>query len=455
MILRRLLPLSLLLALPASGETPNTPSYCEIENPPILKSVTVKGLPNFFFRIFPNLDQNIVSFTGSDGRGNHVLNLDTLEDKKAPGTADPVPLWSDDVIIMPGPIFPKYQLKFVALEDIRNLELSAPDIVVDYEMSGVYPSVAQLQNGPDSPGSHFYRVLTALDGVVVRDYKVTKLPASSPKKYLIEFVSRPVRLCPYLNLTLPQISKDGQQFIAFDNKSQTTKIFNVDMFGDPKNPKTCIQLDDFQIATGKGDFAFGNNSKIAFHMSNMYVGSMAQYPADNSHMGIFVIDRSTRNFYSLHSSLAGNAYFPVFKPDLKMAFMETIPGASDYSLSSNQRFKFTLVDAAKILEGSSNVRPFQIPRNFFDSETKVTAKFGVGMLWNLACRNTPPENQARDNSLVSALILDKDKCKSLVEQKWTEFQKRVEEDVKLQQGAINPKVLSQVSKGDLLAACPD
>lgn len=362
---------------------PDALGSCEGKEPAVIREVPFKGQPSFFFRAFPADD--IVSFATSED-ANRLFDLRTGEEVRIPGSFDPVPLWNERYMVVPINDGGRTQLEFFSVDELRrNKRQTQP--VRRNELQGTYQSVGSL---PPVEGAEMYRIITSFIGIMSRDYKVHDGKNGQPA---IVPVGDPVNLCQGKDLKLPMLSKDGTELAALDGITNTTKIFAVD----PAR-KSCEEVLDLGVATGKVDFSFDGRF-LAYHVSKIDLGGgFFVRPDKGWSLQVHVYDRVMGRATIITSDMARNSYFPVFRKDGSLVFLRSDRTGTSYA--------FAIADFRRGGKISNNG---QLSSADIHQKAKATTR-AFEMMNALACRSTDvSENEVRQALLSYKSVIER-KC---------------------------------------------
>ncbi|MEQ1856098.1 MAG: hypothetical protein ABL963_06500 [Longimicrobiales bacterium] len=277
------------------------------------------GLPGAYFRWVPGT--RLVAYESD--RSVYLLDLDSGENLVAPGWIDFVPTPDGRYFVTPGPedeglTFFDAREVFDAAE--RNRSMSVEAIFTDARMRDQYPSVGILERGE---GTVRYRVLTSwFRGLLYRDYDVRVNAATGVSS--VRPIGEPTVPCAEYALSTPIMSQTGREVAARDERTGTTKIFQMHEEG------RCTEVIDFGVPT----------SKVAWHAGGQRIAfSTPRRSQAGSEAGIFVFDRASGEITPVPGSEgASRLAFPDFVGDDGVVFL--VPGATTTSRSF-----FRLVDA--------------------------------------------------------------------------------------------------------------
>lgn len=232
-----------------------------------------------YFKPVPPRSQ--VVFASVDGSGNYLLDLDTMEERRIPGSFDPVPTPDGRFLTVPGLAF--YRLSDG--HDVSKPVLSDPEMPDDYQTIGIL-------NQNDSETA--YRVMTSWrQGVHTRDYVWQEKDQ--------HFMKGPiVHVCPERMLSLPMLAPDGRHFAAFDVRGGTTRLFSL-------AGTSCEEALDLGFATGKVAFSPSGN-RLAFQVTTV----TPQAPEQAYGHQAAVWDLKSHRVLRLSATESATFFFPVF-----------------------------------------------------------------------------------------------------------------------------------------------
>lgn len=300
-------------------------SMCRSENKSIIKRITPKGNPNYFFKASP--DGKYIYYISANK--NYRLDTETGEELLIPGGADPVP--SADGKLMTSINWmvrgvQSWSLNLMPMKDwdiIRNNDKS-PDltkVVLDRNTTRTYQSVGTLENGK-------YRVLSMDESqypskLLVKDYSLNGLKITSTQEY-----DYPIEIDEH---RLPMISKDGKELGILDLRTNQTVIYKFINDG-----KQIEEVDRLDYPSGKVDFS-SDGKKITFHVSetvNKYQQNLGSSETalppifkDNAEVrNVFVYDRESKSVTPVTQNESGNSYFPIFLENGNVIYLDQRKG---------------------------------------------------------------------------------------------------------------------------------
>jgi hypothetical protein len=389
-------------AAPARAPAADVPEVCKVPDPTHIKTIISPAPPNWFFRAFADSDK--LSFASS--LGNNILDysVDPPVLHHLPGQYDPVPI-GETVMSVPERPMQTYS--------VADIMADAPVInsVGNELIGGVYQSIAQL---PSVNGHEHYRAVTDADGASYIDMELTGTAAHP----VVTPVGVVTKTCSNQNFTLPMLSKDGTEIAGMDGVSNTSKIWKINSDG------TCTEELDLGIPTGKVDFSF-DNKKLVFHVTASHLDA-AEYPSNRSAadaIDVYTYDRASKKFSKISQDRDRSSYFPVWKRNGTIVYA---------SVDSNNNAVFNVANPALAASAVSSDN-----LNCPTCGEGQNPALAIGQAWYDLCRSISHANNMA--SIVTALSLDADQCKTLVTNYWAQYQ-----------AAYGATLTKEV----LLAACP-
>lgn len=260
------------------------------------------GLPGAYFRWVPGT--RLVAYESD--RSIYLLDLESGENRVAPGWIDFVPTPDGRYFVTPGP--GDEGLTFFDAGDVfdaaeRNRSMAVEAIFTDLRMRDQYPSVGILEK---SESRTLYRVLTSwFEGLVYRDYEVRVNPTTGASS--VRPVGEPIVPCAGHALSTPIMSQTGREVAARDERTGTTKIFEILDGGQ------CREVLDLGAPT----------SKVAWHASGQKLAfatpRRGRTPGEE---GIFVFDRASGSVTAVTGSEgASRLAFPDFVGEDGVVFL--------------------------------------------------------------------------------------------------------------------------------------
>ncbi len=251
------------------------------------------GLPGAYFRWVPRT--RLVAYESD--RSIYLLDLESRENLVAPGWIDFVPTPDGRYFVTPGP--GDEGLTFFDAREVldaaeRNQSMTVEAIFTDLRMRDQYPSVGILEQ---SDSRTLYRVLTSwFEGLVYRDYEVRVNPTTGASS--VRPVGEPIVPCEGQALSTPIMSQTGREVAARDERTGTTKIFEI------LDGEQCREVLDLGAPT----------SKVAWHASGQKLAfatpRRGRTPGEE---GIFVFDRLSGSVTAVPGSEgASRLAFPDF-----------------------------------------------------------------------------------------------------------------------------------------------
>ena len=379
------------------------PDVCKTPDPTRVQIVHSPKNPNWFFRSFPTT--NKVSFASDDG--SYILDMDTNQTYQVPGPYDPVPIGEEIMTVPLSPLTAYSVAQIMQLNDRAQVST-----IANLQIGGVYQSIGQL---PSVNGNNRYRAVTDQDRASYIDMEYT--PGHPETLHTVGSVKK---TCTNVDFTLPMLSKDGSEIAGFDSTSNTTKVWKLNEDG------TCTEKLDLGFPTGKADFSFDNN-KLVFHVtgSGADQNSYFTHTSGTDARDVYTYDRTTKKLAKISQNVTDSAYYPVWRKDGKIVYV---------NVDNDGNASFVKADPSKAASTISldNVN--------CPTCTSNSAALAIGRTWYDLCHNVANANQP--SALVTALSLDTDQCKKLVDQYWDSAH-----DYQAKYG-------SDLTKDVLLAACP-
>ncbi len=411
---------------------PQDKSMCRIDDPSRVKSVDTTQRPNYFFRPFPFSNRGSYASSNGSPNRNIIVDYDTGGEVRMPGEYDPVPtpdelymtVPSDDRKVVEGKGF-----SFYTMDEVLKTSGEKKPFFVDKDMWGYYQSIGVLNKGFNK---RTYRVITDREGLSYRDYELTSgtgkidvKPLDQPGK------PGPQPLCPGKELSLPMLSKDGSLLAALDVKAGVTKIYEVDPV-----KGICRETLNLGMFTSKVDFSFDNN-RLTFHkFNNEEKGDdYVAVPGNDKVANVYVYDIPSRKLSRITNNTNSNAFYPAFRADGKIVYIEHPKDAP----TSSEKSKLVVADPDKAR---------QQPFDFFTpgNEKKLDGLAAIGSLWMQLC-SPFGEKASLESAALASLNLDPAQCKRMAEKYWDSFKDDVKKALKRDSvAAFTPRSLSE--------ACP-
>lgn len=280
--------------------------------------VPIPGRPGAYFRSIPG---TLMLAYESEGK-NRVVDVTDSGNYLAPGYIDPIP--SPDGLYFMTPRRGRGGLAFHDVawtndpgRDLSRMGTWEPEpLFVDGEMQDQYPSIGILETDGSTAN---YRVLTSWwDGIRYRDYRIQPRDAATSAR--VRPRGAPVVACEAFQLSIPIMSRDGQEVAARDEATATTKIFRILEGG------RCREVLDLGMQTGKvafdptGRFVAFAVPRGAIRDGNGIVGLTGR-SADRL-TGIFVLDREKLSITRVPGSEeAHRLVFPDFVSEDTVVFL--------------------------------------------------------------------------------------------------------------------------------------
>jgi hypothetical protein len=357
----------------------NRPAICQTNNESegVIKKITSKTEPNYFFRTFDYKGKEFVSFAGDEKL--NLLDLNSNKSYSFKGEYDPVPLGSDFISV------PNGHMHFYKVDEILKGN-NAPDSIEvenDYVSMGVYQSVGKLKT---NDGTQKYRLITDENGATAAEYEVT-----GDK---LKMTVQPKIICRNFTIKLPMLSKDSTLISGFDTKSNTTKIWKIN------NNGTCDEILNLGFVAGKADFSY-DNKKITFHTSNsenpIAYFDNASKQAGAMNVFVYNMERQTLKQMS-HTDFSQNAYYPVFRPDDTIVYG---------MIERNKKPEFIHADPESVK--SSTFKPQDL------SSTVFAQLYAIGTMWSNLCLGGIPGAATAINIMST---MDPKKCDEFIDLYW-------------------------------------
>lgn len=433
---------------PASNEPPlsdDIKKICTATGPTLVKRLFVPKdeIPNYFHRVLSKAGWVAFSNGWGDEDSEHqivLLNLANGSTKLGPGPYDLVPLVDEELVTQPHPFH------FYKTSDVLKHGADTQILYDDVDMAGYYQSTGLLStNG--SVNTH--RILmddtrdSTVDGLVLRDFKI-KSPTKSAKD--IKTASREMYACEGKLMKLPMLSKNGTRVSGIDETGYT-KVFEIGIKNDH-----CKELLNTEAGTGKADFSF-DQKMLAFHKAFNGNNSLGwnETPQQNWHQNVFVYNIETGQVKQLTHNTTGNSTYPVFKSDGMVVYADSVPGPSGGIVHS-----FVVADPSKVPWSESTadlavdkcVEPKCDQKKMKEHLLSVAV---IGGLWDAVCIGAGEVN--RNSALLTAMTLNGNDCKTLVQNQWKDYQAKVARETLV---TVNNeiKALKGLTVDTLIAACP-
>jgi hypothetical protein len=215
---------------------------CRLNESSFDRAVRINGLPGYFFKVHP--DGQYLSFISE---GNHLLDFNTGEELRLPGSVDPV--WSPDGAFLTTPGENDSGMTIYKTGDViaaaKAKEPNGAAEVIDGNLLGVYQSVGKKGNS--------YSIITDQNGLTLAQYQSSGGKLSS--------AGVPQKLCQNVgdfHSDLPMLSRDGEFVSVYDSSSRSTKIYHI-------TGTDCELSVDLGFPTGKVSFNM-DSSQISFHV---------------------------------------------------------------------------------------------------------------------------------------------------------------------------------------------
>lgn len=329
-----------------------------------------------------------VTFTAPWGDSSQIYDLVLNKSVPVIADADIYPLPDGETVIYPEPLR-FYRFKDLQ-KDLLNSKSKPKPFFESKEQAGYYQSAGILK---DSGGKQVVRVLTAWGKGLLRDYEITKSSDGFTAKPLS---AKPTEICrniskDQIDNEIPILSRDGKMLATRDNKTQTTKIFSIQM---PTG--NCKEIADLGVSTTKVSFSFDNRN-VAYRTDHMTNGEPSA-----SRIHEFNLETKKDRLISTPLEHAAGAF--AHRPD----------GTLMYD---------SKVNVSKGKQSLVVVDPRQIPELSSSLGRKAEA---VGSLWASAC-NRP--NLSREDLVTIGARLNASECsKILIEDSYSKLSDDLRKD---------------------------
>lgn len=375
------------------------------------KTVKIKGVPGFFFKVHP--DGDMITFI--EAEHNTMIDLNTGVELPTVGNIDPV--WSPDGkflthpggsseeeeesgTVKNGKPAPEKGLQFYSEKEViegtkagKYKEMKG----ANSELTGVYQSI-----GVNKDGS--YNIISDANGVSMGNFNYSR--DGGPK--LKGAIEKPCSNYPEMGTDLPMISKDGRFLSTYDPKSKSTKIYKL-------HGKECEMALDLGYGTGKVSFN-KDSSQIAFHVDQFtefqegYFSGVAKDKVKN--VVVLNLEESsdgalkpTSWAMASHNIKPGDGgYYPDFDKNGNIYFMEDV----------GNNFQFVKVDPKNLdfHEMQSGLKFGKSHEHTAECEASEAATDILAKLWKDVCKESPIPLE-KYPELTSAI--DPVECKKMVE----------------------------------------
>lgn len=257
-------------------------------------SIETRRRVGFFFK--PVGATDLISYTAANAA--YLFDIRTGEERRIPGTVDPVPSPDGRFITRPGLMW--YAVNALTAGDTTPLFL-------DRTLPDEYQTLAILSKSRDAVR---YRVVTGWRmGIRYRDYDVSLKPDGSVKQ--ITPVGQASVPCDDRSFSLPISAKGSTEFGGFDTRSETNRIMQVQADG------RCVDQLDLGFATGKLAFSYDGGA-VAFSSSRINIDADGPLlkPNETFFKDALVLYRKTGRLVSLSNNRSLRASsFPEFLPN--------------------------------------------------------------------------------------------------------------------------------------------
>lgn len=278
----------------------------------------VSGSPGAYFRALPG--KGIIVFEA--GRQTYFLNLADGVSWRGPKGIDFIPTPDGRLFVSPGVDQPG--LRFFAAEELlavarERTPRETDPIFFDRQMRDQYPSIGVLEERLETARRvTLYRVLTSwFDRAVFRDYEASTHDEADELQF--QPLTNPVPVCDGTELSIPILAPNGRRLSARDERTSTTKIFELEDDGG------CTVLTDLGLQTGKVAW-YRDSDRIAFAIPG---GALDETPdsegetvSNTDLRGIYVYHLQDHRITRVpHSRGANRLKFPEFVGTDSLAFL--------------------------------------------------------------------------------------------------------------------------------------
>ena len=419
---------------------------CQLQASSAVNVVRIQSLPGYFFKVHPNGKH--IAYIGHGT--NILLNLETGEESKLPGSIDPV--WSPDGKLLSVPIYTESNNKngdsksdedssgSIHFYNSESLMKSAKENDIAGQkglvsgLGGVYQSIGMVDGN--------YRVISDADGVSMVNLKIDKsivelTPVGPP--------------CGEMTIPtdIPMISKDGRFLSVYSAEEKSTKIFRFTESG-------CDLALDLGFPTGKVSFN-NDSSQIAFHVDQFaefedgYFSGISKDKVKNVVVMNLAEDdnhRLTPTSWALasqHVKPGDGGYYPDFDAEGNIYFMEDIDNYFQFVKTNNSLLEFrNYVPGIFKLDGPCTTNAETSPGTSLNSLAK---------LWEQVCKDKTGISLQNDPSLV--LAIEPASCEKLVADFWTEGLGVPKEEMLAlcsKQNVSNPTIVGKWDQGKVRKA---
>lgn len=404
--MKRAIAISLTL-LTCSAQANN---LCTLRPASAEKTVKIKGVPGFFFKVHP--DGDIISFI--EAEHNTMIDLNTGKEMPTVGNIDPV--WSPDGKFLTHPGGGEESEEEGKKEGHANepgLQFYPANSIIDATKKGTHKDLKSANSplkgvyqsiGVNKDGS--YNIISDADGISMGNFSYSD--QGGPK--LNGTIARPCSNFPEMGTDLPMISKDGKFLSAYDQTSKSTKIYKL-------HGKECELALDLGYGTGKVSFN-KDSSQIAFHVDqfvdfeNGYFSGVGKDKVKNV-VVLNLEETSDGNLKPTSWALASQntkpgdgGYYPDFDKHGNIYFMEDIGNNFQFVKVAPKDLEFRDMEP-NLLFGKSHVHTAECEAS--EATTDILAK-----MWKDVCGKE--SNLALDAFPELTMAIDPVECKKMVEE---------------------------------------
>lgn len=330
-------------------------NICELVPDRTARRVTLPRTPNYFFKMSPD-GKNLYYIANN---ANWLFNMDTQQETRLPGTADPVPSPDGGV------------LTFISRGQEGGWRIGAMKLSPRWTginnggeeigmSGGSYQSVGSQKPNGDRP---FFYLDESTDKIVIRNLREVngRFSLSSP---VMEMGGEG-------KYRLPMLSPDGRRFSVLNTVINKTQIFEL---GPDQRPRL---IDTLPVAGGKASFSNDGNS-ITFHMTRTLrpTDEETKYPAilggDSALRNVYAYDLRTKEIDQITDNVGKDSYFPIFLASGQIAFIDMTPDG-----------KFHITISGR--NSSQSSRKFSDVKDCFGPNVESELK-RLGNLWAKTCQ---------------------------------------------------------------------
>ncbi len=407
---------------------------CPSPEPEITHRLRLDFKPSYFAKVFPRSD--FVSLIAGDR--NWLINLKTGKQKQVWGSYDPVPT-PDEAFLTS--MNKEQGLRIFLMSDIMNKPSEDDHFPESWRSNNFNTAYAYESLGalPSEMLNRNYRLLVDDDkgDFYIRDFHFVFKNREDDVPKLTEDGWNKVCKNKNILLKLPMISKDGTQLSAYDVNRQRTVIFKIDDQGN------CEEREVLPFQTGKGDFSFDGRF-VAFHVEKGQMDPQwFQFADIKRKMDVYVWDLEKHEATKVtHQGAGGNSYFPTFRQDGTIGFLQQSANAN-----GKIAFSYVLADPKVTRLKADPTVPLCYTNSF-------AYKAGLGLLWAQAC-NLKAGLALADAALIPSAFTP-DTCKNMVSKNYQLLPSVIK---RLSTGGANSiekklaTALKNFPKEALLAAC--